>query len=150
MCCKMPVAHQNPSEPEKLNLVFNSNSAFTSLPFKDYFLVQISYKLELDEEIAVAVRNTKLWTLSEFQCMENDDEKFWTWGISAKTLIRYLQRGQPQSSFVKIHNYIAYRSQQVYQEFIETVYNMRLVHKKDPVKNTLYKLLMNSLYGKHG
>lgn len=43
-----------------------------------------------------------------------------------------------------------FRSEVIFKEFIEKLYNLRLQYSKDNPLNLICKLLMNSLYGKFG
>ncbi|TKI52937.1 hypothetical protein E8L90_29725 [Brevibacillus antibioticus] len=73
--------------------------------------------------------------------------EFWT-SLSTPELVEGLQRGLIQ----EVKNVCVYRGEKIFTEYVDYFYNRRLEAKraKDSIHDLLYKIFLNSLYGKFG
>lgn len=73
--------------------------------------------------------------------------QFWT-SLSTPEILYAIEHGH----LLEVENVCFYESDYLFVEFVDYFYNARLdaKHAGDEVRNLLYKLIMNSLYGKFG
>ena len=66
--------------------------------------------------------------------------------ISTPEVIYALERDH----IIKVKNVAIYESDYIFKDFVQHFYTARQKHRDNPVLNYLFKLILNSLYGKFG
>lgn len=114
----------------------------------DYHLYYAKFQFPEDcirPTIAIRTKDTMICPLSS-RNEYDEEESQWLWGVELKQAVRLCD------ARVWLSKRIRYRGEHTHREFIQFMFSERQKYPESehPVKNRLFKLLMNSLYGKHG
>jgi len=93
----------------------------------------------LTKENFIGIKDNRLiFPIGSFRCQITRPE------------IEYLLKNG--GKILKVHNYAIYQTDYIFKDFIEFFYNERLKARNENnlIKSEMYKILMNSLYGKFG
>lgn len=82
---------------------------------------------------------------------KKNDKDLWVTGAMFKNILieAFNDAETDNEVFCTSTMVIRFKGQDIYKGYIDTFYNKRLLEKENPVKNALFKILLNSLYGKH-
>ena len=98
--------------------------------------------------ISIRTKDTMICPLTTLRKEGNRTffEFYWLWGVELRQAIRL------GNAIVWVKKQVQYKPAHTHRDFMDFMFKERQKYNADdePVMNQLYKLLMNSLYGKHG